>query len=233
MKNGLTSRQNSFVKHVTAGNNATKSAILAGYSKRSARFTASKLLTNHNILQRIEEIFDQAGLSDNALVARLKTAIDAGIGQKANNSDAIKGLKLAFELKGRLDKQIQIEATQEDEIHMKLSAMSNDELADYLDSVNQKTQEVVARLKERRVIKKNGDDGKLPTALPVKDSPSEPEVIEPASVVTIPQPQDTQIKRAVGIRAETRQIKQPALKSDNYKKDPEDEPYRQKIVYPA
>src|SRR3989344_9584803 len=113
MKNGLTSRQNSFVKHVTAGNNATKSAILAGYSKRSSRFTASKLLTNHNILQRIEEVFEEAGLSDQALVSKLKVSINAGITKKANNSDSIKGLKLAFELKGKLDKQIQIEATQE------------------------------------------------------------------------------------------------------------------------
>ncbi|GEM_PF-4600702 len=231
MKNGLTSRQNSFVKHVTAGNNATKSAILAGYSKRSARFTASKLLTNHNILQRIEEIFDEAGLSDNALVARLKTAIDAGIGQKANNSDAIKGLKLAFELKGRLDKQIQIEATQEDEIHMKLAAMSEDELADYLDSVNQKTQEVVARMRERRAIKKNSDDSKLPTTQSLKATLSDSETVK--VIPTDPQPQDTSVKRAVGVRAETRQIKQQTLKSDNYKKDPEDEHYRQKIVYPA
>lgn len=76
MKNGLTSRQNSFVKHVAVGNNATKAAILSGYSKRSAKFTASKLLTNHNILQRIEEIFDRSGLSDQALIARLKKSID-------------------------------------------------------------------------------------------------------------------------------------------------------------
>src|SRR3989344_7442105 len=114
---------------------------------------------------------------------------------------------------------------------MKLSAMSNDELADYLDSVNQKTQEVVARLKERRVIKKNGDDSKLPTTQALKATPSESETVE--VIPTDPQPQDTSIKRAVGVRAETRQIKQPALKSDNYKKDSEDEHYRQKISYPA
>lgn len=233
MKNGLTSRQNSFLKHVAAGNSGAKSAILAGYSKRSARFTASKLLTNHNVLQRIEEIFDKAGLSDNALVARLKAAIDAGIGQKANNSDAIKGLKLAFELKGKLDKQVQIEATQQDEIRMKLSAMSNDELADHLDSINRKTQEIAARLKARREIKKNGDDNKLLTAQQVKVNLSDPEVIEPASEVTVQQPQNAVIKKAVGIQAEIKQIKQPTLKSDNYIKDPEDEHYRQKISYPA
>lgn len=231
MKNGLTPRQTTFVKHIAAGNSGSRAAILSGYSKRSARYTASRLLTNHNILQHIEELFDRAGLSDQALIARLKATIDSGIGQKANNSDSIKGLKLAFELKGRLDKQIQIEATQEDETHMKLSAMSNDELADYLDSVNQKTQEVVARLKERRLAKLNGDDNKLPITQSLKATPSESEIVK--VIPTDPQFQDTIIKRAVGVRAETKQIKQPTLKSDNYIKDPEDERFHQKISYPA
>src|SRR4030067_2282497 len=120
MKNILTSRQNNFVKHIAAGNNATQSVILAGYSKKSARFTASKLLTNNNILQQLEVIFDHAGLSDEALVSRFKTAIDAGIGQKANNSDTLKGLILAFELKGRLDQKVEVETTQESELRMQL-----------------------------------------------------------------------------------------------------------------
>ena len=101
MKKDLTTRQKSFVKHIASGNNATKSAELAGYSKKSARFKASKLLTNDNILQQLEELFAKAGLSDEQLIDRLKTSIDAGLGQKANNSDAIKGLKMAFELKNR------------------------------------------------------------------------------------------------------------------------------------
>lgn len=64
MKKDLTTRQKSFVKHIASGNSATKSAELAGYSKKSARLTASKLLTNDNILQQIEDIFDKAGLKE-------------------------------------------------------------------------------------------------------------------------------------------------------------------------
>ncbi len=232
MKKGLTSRQNTFAKHVASGNSATQSAVLAGYSKKSARFTASKLLTNTNILQRIEEIFDQAGLSDEALVNRLKTAIDAGIGQKANNSDALKGLKLAFELKGRLDHKVEIEATQESEIHMKLSAMSEEELMDYLNSMNQKTQEIVVRMKERRERKVNGDDTKVSYASPkvaIKEEiEDQPGVLEPLT-------QSDHVLKAVGVPAEpSQQVKQPVLRfnGDNAEAN-EDKHYHQKIHYPG
>jgi hypothetical protein len=228
MKNGLTSRQNTFAKHVASGNSATQSAILAGYSKKSARFTASKLLTNTNILQRIEEIFDQAGLSDEALVDRLKTAIDAGIGQKANNSDALKGLKLAFGLKGRLDNKIEIEATQESEIHMKLSAMSEEELADYLDQMNHKTQELVARMKERREKKINGDDTKVAFV-------AEKVAIEPEPEQSTDMPlQNVQVMKAVGIPTESKPAKQPVIKSNGDDKEAnEDSRYQPRVSYPA
>lgn len=151
MKKNLTTRQKSFVKHIASGNNATKSAELAGYSKKSARFTASKLLTNDNILQQLEELFAKAGLSDEQLIDRLKTSIDAGLGQKANNSDAIKGLKMAFELKNRFPStHFKAEITQEDELHMKFEQMSQEELANYLEETTAKTLELVAKLKKRR-----------------------------------------------------------------------------------
>lgn len=231
MKKGLTSRQNTFAKHVASGNNATQSAILAGYSKKSARFTASKLLTNTNILQRIEEIFDEAGLSDEALVTRLKTAIDAGIGQKANNSDALKGLKLAFELKGRLDHKVEIETTQEDEIHMKLSAMSQDELADHLESTIQKTQELVTRLKERRERKANGGDTKasfVNSKVVVKAEPEDlPEATEPFT-------QNDHVLKAVSIPSDAKPIKQPVIKLSSDKSEfSEDNHYQPKVSYPA
>lgn len=157
MKKDLTTRQKSFVKHIASGNNATKSAELAGYSKKSARFTASKLLTNDNILQQLEELFAQAGLSDEQLIDRLKTSIDAGLGQKANNSDAIKGLKMAFELKNRFPStHFKAEMIEEDSIQMKLKSMTSEELIIFMEETAIKTQEIVARLKARH----NGDDRK-------------------------------------------------------------------------
>src|SRR3989344_5958407 len=150
MNNGLNARQNTFVKQVAAGNSATRAAVLSGYSKKSARFTASKLLTNSNILQHLEEIFAKAGLSDEQLIDRLKTAIDSGIGKKANNSDAIKGLKMASELKNRFPSTyLKAEVTQEDEQIMRLKGMTDEELADYLEETTQKTMETLNRLKAR------------------------------------------------------------------------------------
>lgn len=155
MNNGLNARQNTFVKHIAAGSSATKAAVLSGYSKKSARFTASKLLTNSNILQHLEELFSKAGLSDEQLIDRLKTAIDAGIGKKANNSDAIKGLKMAFELKNRFPSTLlKTEVTQEDEVKMSLQNMSEPELMDYLEEISLKTQNYVESIRQRRIERK-------------------------------------------------------------------------------
>jgi phage terminase small subunit len=163
MNNGLTPRQELFAKQITAGNSATKAAVLAGYSKKSARFTASKLLTNTNILQRIEEIFDKAGLSDEALVQRLKTAIDAGLGTKANNSDAIKGLKMAFELKSRFPQaRVKIEARQDEHI-LKLEGMSDDELINELERYTTKTQEYLVKMKKIKLEEDNQQTEELQT----------------------------------------------------------------------
>lgn len=181
MKKNLNTRQNSFVKHIASGKNATQSAILAGYSKKSARFTASKLLTNANILQQLEEIFDKAGLSDEQLVERLKTAIDAGIGQKATNGDALKGLRMIFELKNKFPaSQLKAEITQEDEIHMKLEQMSQEELADYLEATTTKTLELVERMKQRRIDEQQRKALQGRTTQPVA---RELPVIEPEDLV--------------------------------------------------
>ncbi len=152
MNNGLNARQNTFVKQVAAGNSATRAAVLSGYSKKSARFTASKLLTNSNILQHLEELFSKAGLSDDQLIYRLKTAIDSGIGKRANNSDAIKGLKMAFELKNRFPSTLlKTEVTQEDEVKMSLQNMSEAELMNYLEEISIKTQHYVESIRQRRI----------------------------------------------------------------------------------
>lgn len=171
----LNTRQKSFVKHIAIGKNATQSAILAGYSKRSARFTASKLLTNTNILQQLEEIFDKAGLSDEQLVIRLKTAIDAGIGQKATNGDALKGLRMIFDLKNRFPSpQVKAEISQEDEVRMKLEEMSTEERMDYLEDITKKTQDLLRKLKQRREEKMNGEGNKVVTNQSLTQIPSEP-----------------------------------------------------------
>ena len=234
MKKNLNTRQNSFVKHIASGKNATQAAILSGYSKKSARFTASKLLTNANILQQLEEIFNKAGLSDEQLVDRLKSAIDAGIGQKATNGDALKGLRMIFELKNKFPSpQLKAEITQEDEIHMRLEQMSQEELVVYLEETTTKTLELVDRMKQRRLERKNGDDNKQSISSPIKLTSTEPISDHVAPVIIAPTSDNVSVRRAVGISAEAKPMKQPPLKLNTESESPEDEHYRQKISYPA
>lgn len=53
----LTPKQQLFVAEYLADLNATKAAIRAGYAEKSARITASKMLTKANIQAAIEEAF--------------------------------------------------------------------------------------------------------------------------------------------------------------------------------
>lgn len=51
----LTARQARFVEEFSLSGSATAAAIQAGYSKRSARMQASRLLTNDDILNALNE----------------------------------------------------------------------------------------------------------------------------------------------------------------------------------
>jgi len=96
-KNGLLPKQKVFVKHLSEGKNISESATLTGYSNAYA----SRLVKKGVLIKAL----DDAGLGDKELAVDLQKAIKSGLGKKAKNSDAIKGLKLAYELKGGLNKQ--------------------------------------------------------------------------------------------------------------------------------
>ena len=51
----MTEKQKLFVKHYLLDLNATKAAIAAGYSERSAKVTGCRLLTNANVKAAIEK----------------------------------------------------------------------------------------------------------------------------------------------------------------------------------
>ncbi len=56
----LTVKQKKFVKSIASGKSATEAAIKAGYSKRSAKVTASRALTKANIVKAVEKEVDSA-----------------------------------------------------------------------------------------------------------------------------------------------------------------------------
>ena len=78
----LKPRQRKFIAHYTdptkdTFGNATKSAIAAGYSKKSARFIASENLTKPNIQSEIAGVMDELGATVQHGITRLKEGMDA------------------------------------------------------------------------------------------------------------------------------------------------------------
>lgn len=59
-KSKLTIKQKKFVKAVASGTSATEAAIKAGYSKSSAKVTASRTLTRANVQAALEKEIDSA-----------------------------------------------------------------------------------------------------------------------------------------------------------------------------
>ena len=104
----MTLKRKDFIKEYAIGadkGNATAAVIKAGYKVKSrevARVIGSTLLTKADVRQGITKILQRNGLDDEGITSRLKDAIDAGLGQKATNSDAIRGLEIALKLRGYL-----------------------------------------------------------------------------------------------------------------------------------
>ncbi len=78
----LKPRQRKFIAYYTdptkdTFGNATKSAIAAGYSKKSARFIASENLTKPNIQSEIAGVMDELGATVQHGITRLKEGMDA------------------------------------------------------------------------------------------------------------------------------------------------------------
>lgn len=146
----LTGRQSLFAKHYAMGKSGKKSAILAGYSAKSAEVIASENIRKPEVLKKVEAILDKAGLSDESLAKMLQKAISSGLGKRSSNSDALRGIRTVFELKDRFpDNHTRMEVTQTSEIKMELQTKTPEELQEYLESTLKKTQEITARLMKR------------------------------------------------------------------------------------
>jgi len=144
----LTGKQTLFAKHYSTGKSGKDAAILAGYSERSAEVIASENLRKPEILQRIEAILDKAGLSDEELAEGLHKAIYEGLGKKATNADAIKGIRTAYELKDRFPSLRQkIDISQTSQIALTLQGKSVEEMVASLQEITKKTQYYLEKLK--------------------------------------------------------------------------------------
>jgi phage terminase small subunit len=93
-----TPRQQAFIRHYLETGNGAKSAILAGYSERSAAAAASRLLTNREIKSAIDaELLRQAEMSGISATYVLEGIRAIADDSKARNADKLR----AYELLGK------------------------------------------------------------------------------------------------------------------------------------
>lgn len=122
--NTLTPKQEKFVKEKIKGHTNKDAALIAGYSQKSAQNISSSLLKNEKIVHALEK----RGFTDDHISEVLDTAINAGLGQRATNSDALKGIEMVAKLKGHL-KQNTENNSQTNVFINELNQMSDESLA--------------------------------------------------------------------------------------------------------
>ncbi len=108
MAKKLSLRQEGFVKKYIENNGNGTQAALEVYNVKndnSAAVTASRLLRNVNIQQRIRESLQATGLTPESISEYLKKAIVSGLGERATNADSLRGLDLYAKLTGAYDRQ--------------------------------------------------------------------------------------------------------------------------------
>lgn len=123
----MTQRQERFCQEYVATGNATLSAINAGYAESGARATGAKLLTNHNVQERLKELNGEVLNSKIADAREMQEHLSAiirgesdeevivveGCGdgvseavtkkKKPSQSDKIKAMQLLARMQGVLD----------------------------------------------------------------------------------------------------------------------------------
>ncbi|MEM7297949.1 MAG: terminase small subunit [Bacteroidota bacterium] len=91
----LNERQEKFCQHYATWNNATKAALHAGYSEKTARVKASQLLTKVNIKNRIAEliepVIEKMGIERNFIHSKWYNALTIDLAD-VNDRIVYKGL---------------------------------------------------------------------------------------------------------------------------------------------
>lgn len=129
MKTRLLPKQRKFVKQLVEGKTMAEASRLVGYSESYGTRLAKKA--------QVMEALDQAGLSDSAMANTLKQTIASGVGIKATNSDAISGLRLAYELKGVLQKDTPDQLTQNNTYINEIRQLDDDGLTQRIEELTQ------------------------------------------------------------------------------------------------
>lgn len=132
MPQTLTTQQSKLIQKISSGYTVHDAAIKAGYSESSATSHVYQLLRN----PKISEALDKVGLTDNGLARTLKQNIKAGNKIKATADTTMRGLELAFKLKGYLDRAPDQANLSQTNIYInELKTMDDDSLQQKLDAL--------------------------------------------------------------------------------------------------
>lgn len=104
----LTAKQRFFVDEYLKCRNATKAAIAAGYSEKTARFQGSRLLTNVNISAEIEQAFKESAMSAAEVIMLLSDQARADMGPYQDDAGGLDYRKLKADGKTHLVKKYKI-----------------------------------------------------------------------------------------------------------------------------
>ena len=141
MAAGLNPQQATFVKKLINGSNGHDAAILAGYSKQSADSISSQLIRNPKVVLALE----RAGLTDHSLTLMLKRNIKSGNGVKATADTSLRGIELAYRLKGYLDKPDNVNLSQTNININQIRDLDDNQLNDKLNQLLQDVQELKSK----------------------------------------------------------------------------------------
>jgi len=97
MAKGLTLRQRKFVKGISEGKSPRRAAIDAGYKSYGYEWD---LLHNATIRNKVEQILEKLGVTDEMLFDRLISIIKDYDSNTKDRTNAIQALRLLWELKG-------------------------------------------------------------------------------------------------------------------------------------
>lgn len=132
----LTIKQQLFAKeYVKNKGNGTKAA-LAVYDTDddvTAATIASENIRKPQLRKYIDQQLEAAGLSDTYAFQTMQRAIDAGVGEKATNADAIRGLVELFKLKGYYPNKKK--TVEKKSLTFNLSAKDDSEVSEQFDAL--------------------------------------------------------------------------------------------------
>lgn len=142
----MTLKQRLFIKKYLENKGNGTQAAMDVYNVKNANTAhsiASENLRKPTIRREIELALEAKGLTDEYISELLRKATVAGLGQKATNSDSLRGIEMMLKVKGAFPSKIQRSAHLRIDYKEELMKMSPSELKEELRKTTERTAELL------------------------------------------------------------------------------------------